>query len=160
MRYFIFLFILAAFACTTEEPDSKLSSVEIKEMLANQLDDWHKAAAEANFEPYFNLFSDDGIYIGTDSSEIWTVDEFKSFSKPYFDKGKAWSFKATDRDRNLYLSKTSDVVWFDEILDTWMGTCRGSGVFQKYQGEWKLEHYVLSLAIPNEKMDSIITIIR
>lgn len=158
MRLIIILFTLSTFSCSSESSSSTLSNSEIKEQINVKLDDWHKAAANAEFKPYFNLFSDSGIYIGTDSSEIWTVEEFKAFSKPYFDKGNAWSFKATNR--NVYISRKSDVVWFDEILDTWMGTCRGSGVFQDHNGHWKLEQYVLSLAVPNEKMDSVIATIR
>ncbi len=128
---------------------------DLKNVVSGKLDQWHKDAAETNFEAYFSTFSDSGIYIGTDANEIWSLEEFKSFSKPYFDKGTAWSFKAVDR--NLYISNSGDVIWFDELLDTWMGKCRGSGVFQINNGTWKLEHYVLSLTVPNEKMDSVIT---
>ena len=39
-----------------------------------------------------------------------------------------------------------------------MGTCRGSGVFEKTNNEWKIKHYVLSLAIPNENMDAVVKV--
>ena len=55
------------------------------------LDNWHQAAAEANFNSYFNAMTDDAIYIGTDATENWNKPAFIQFSKPYFDKGKAWS---------------------------------------------------------------------
>ena len=33
------------------------------------LDNWHKAAAEGNFNNYFNVLSDESIFIGTDATE-------------------------------------------------------------------------------------------
>jgi len=49
-------------------------------------------------------------------------------------------------------------VWFDELLDTWMGTCRGSGVLENNQGIWKIKHYVLSIEIPNADVQSVISV--
>jgi hypothetical protein len=144
-------------ACNNDQTATVFDAEQTKSEVGLALDSWHLNAAEARFLPYFDLFSKKGIYIGTDASENWTVDEFKAFSKPYFDKGKAWSFRATHR--NIYLAKDNTVAWFDELLDTWMGICRGSGVFQKQNGKWALEHYVLSLTVPNERMDSVIAVI-
>jgi ketosteroid isomerase-like protein len=114
---------------------------------------WHKAAAEANFDNYFNQMTEDAVFIGTDATENWTMPEFKKFSKPYFDAGKAWSFSTLDR--NVFVHENLRVAWFDELLDTQMGICRGSGVLMKEKGKWKIHHYVLSIAIPNENVDEI-----
>tara|TARA_B100000508_G_scaffold141026_1_gene145244 strand:- start:16641 stop:17138 length:498 start_codon:yes stop_codon:yes gene_type:complete len=154
MRFLLLAALIGLFGCSTEMEFQPASPEQIKKTINTSLDDWHLNAANAKFKPYFDLFSPNGIYIGTDQKEIWTVEEFKTFSKPYFDKGKAWSFEATDR--NIYISRSKQVVWFDELLSTWMGTCRGSGVFQYNDSKWELEHYVLSLTVPNEKMDSVI----
>lgn len=124
-----------------------------KTLINSTLDNWHKAASEANFEAYFNLMSADGVFIGTDATENWQNKAFKNFSKPYFDKGKAWSF--TTIERNIYTNKTNDFAWFDELLDTQMKICRGSGVLEKVNGEWKIKHYVLSIAIPNENVNEV-----
>lgn len=158
MKYFLPLTFFFIAACNVSSEDTSFDADKIKNQINTNLDQWHEAAAEAEFKPYFDLFSKNGIYIGTDASEIWSVKEFKSFAKPYFDDGKAWSFVATDR--NIYISGLGDVVWFDELLDTWMGKCRGSGVFQKRHDKWTLEHYVLSLTIPNNRMDSMIKAIK
>lgn len=155
MKWIVLVFLILSFACTIDRTDEGKQVKNLDKHISTLLDHWHEDAAEARFEPYFSLFSSQGIYIGTDAKEVWTVDEFKSFAKPYFDKGKAWSFTA--KGRNIYTSNDGNIVWFDELLDTWMGTCRGSGVFQKYDEKWKLEHYVLSLTIPNDKMDSVIS---
>lgn len=134
----------------------KVNTVNEKEAISTILDAWHKSAAEANFKTYFDAMTDESVFIGTDASENWKYNEFKEFSKPYFDKGKAWSF--TSVKRNIYIYKDSKVAWFDELLDTWMGVCRGSGVLIKSENNWKVEHYVLSLTIPNDNINEVIKI--
>ncbi len=130
-----------------------------KDKVGEVLDAWHKAAAEADFEAYFGLMTDDAIFIGTDATENWKYQEFKEFSKPYFDRGKAWSF--TTVERNIFISQDGNLAWFDELLDTQMKLCRGSGVSRKEQdGSWKIAHYVLSIAIPNENVKEVISLKR
>ena len=125
-----------------------------KEIISDKLNQWHKDAATANGESYFALMTADAIYIGTDATEHWTKDQFYSFAKPYFDAGKAWDFKTIER--NIYFSTDNKVAWFDELLNTWMGVCRGSGVLENIDGEWKLKHYHLSVTVPNEKVKEFI----
>lgn len=115
------------------------------------IDAWHEAAAQADFKKYFDLMTTDGVFIGTDATENWQIAEFKAFSKPYFDKGKAWSFTALER----HVYSENGVVYFDELLDTQMGICRGSGVMKMEGGNWKIAHYVLSIAVPNENVSSL-----
>ena len=121
------------------------------ESIHQTIDNWHKAAADADFDAYFNLMSSDAVFIGTDATENWQLAEFKSFAKPYFDKGKAWSF--TSLERNIY--SANGVVYFDELLDTQMGICRGSGVLKKENGTYRIAHYVLSIAVPNDNVTSL-----
>jgi hypothetical protein len=120
------------------------------------LNDWHKAAATASFEDYFGAMSDDSIFIGTDASENWTKKAFQEFAKPYFDRGKAWNFTALER--HIYFSKDGKIAWFDELLNTQMKICRGSGVMVKEKRTWKIKHYVLSMTIPNDNTDAVIKI--
>lgn len=129
---------------------------KIKTEVNKLLDNWHKAASEANFDAYFNVLSEESIYIGTDATENWSKKEFIAFAKPYFDKGKAWNFKAIER--NIYLSPDKKTVWFDELLDTQMKICRGSGVLIKEKGQWKIKHYVLSMTVPNENVNEVVKI--
>ncbi|MDR6299513.1 nuclear transport factor 2 family protein [Mesonia maritima] len=139
------LFFLLFLSSITFQAQEK----EIEERLEN----WHNAAAEANFEEYFSYFTKDAIFIGTDPTEYWSIEAFKNFSKPYFDKGKAWSFTAIDR--NIYNSKNAKIVWFDELLQTQMGLCRGSGILKLVNGNWMIAHYVLSISIPNENVEAV-----
>jgi ketosteroid isomerase-like protein len=126
------------------------------EAVNQTLDSWHKAAAEAKFDVYFSLMASDAVFIGTDATENWSLKDFKAFSKPFFDKGKAWSFKSIQR--NVYFNQAKDLAWFDELLDTQMKICRGSGILRKENGQWKIAHYVLSMTIPNDFTDAVIKI--
>lgn len=127
-----------------------------KKEIGNILDSWHRAAGIADFDAYFNLMTSDAVFIGTDASENWQIEEFKAYAKPHFDKGKAWNFKAVERQ--IYVNDEGDFAWFDELLDTQMKLCRGSGVLRKESGDWKIAHYVLSLVIPNENVSEVILI--
>jgi len=132
----------------------ELTAIELSEQQINAvLEQWHRAAAKASFDDYFNLMTEDAIFIGTDATENWSFSEFKAFSKPYFDKGKAWNFSTLER--HIFTQPNTNLAWFDELLDTQMGICRGSGVVEKNSDGWKVKHYVLSIAIPNENVKEI-----
>lgn len=144
-------------SCDSSQTNTKIVDVKTETLAINKvLDLWHLDAAETNFERYFGAMTDKSVFVGTDASEVWNIEEFKSFSKPYFDKGSAWSFKAVDR--NVYVDTEGKIAWFDELLDTWMGVCRGSGVLKKTDSIWEIEHYVLSLTVPNDNIKDIIKI--
>jgi hypothetical protein len=132
--------------------NAQSSEIELNKLL----DAWHISAAKADFNSYFNVTTNDFIFLGTAPGERWVKSEFQSFCKPYFDKGKAWDFKAVER--HVYFSQDQKTVWFDELLSTWMKGCRGSGVLVKTAGVWKIKHYVLSTTIPNEHIDAVIQI--
>jgi hypothetical protein len=50
------------------------------------------------------------------------------------------------------------MAWFDELLNTQMKICRGSGVMIKIGNDWKIQQYVLSMTIPNENTNEIVKI--
>ncbi|MDI5895406.1 nuclear transport factor 2 family protein [Flavobacterium algoritolerans] len=127
-----------------------------KTNINSTLDAWHKAAAEANYNAYFSLMTEDAIFIGTDATENWNKKDFQAYAKPHFDKGKAWSFTALER--HIYFDKTGKTAWFDELLNTQMKICRGSGVLVKIGKEWKIKHYVLSMTIPNDNSSEVIKV--
>ena len=127
-----------------------------KQNINTLLDNWHKAAAEGNFNNYFNALSNESIFIGTDATENWDKKAFQDFAKPYFDKGKAWDFKPLQR--NIFFSKDGKTAWFNELLDTWMKICQGSGVLVKENGVWKIKHYVLSVTVPNDNVNEVVKI--
>lgn len=121
------------------------------------IDDWHLAASQANAKNYFDAIADHGIFIGTDAAERWNKTQFYAFCKPYFDKGKAWDFKAYDR--TVHVSNDGRFVWFSELLTTWMGVCRGSGTMEKTAKGWKIQQYHLSVTVPNDLVRDFITLV-
>ena len=134
-----------------------LAHAETEAALTKQVnafvDEWHEDAAHARMA-YFDKIARDGVYIGTDRSELWRRDEFKAWARKYFDAKKAWSFKASRR--NVYASADKSLIWFDELLDTAnMGHCMASGVIRKTAKGFEIVHYQLSVAVPNEVVDQV-----
>ncbi len=119
------------------------------------LDDWHGAATSADYERYFGHMAPDGVFMGTDAAERWSVAEFQAYARPRFESGKAWSFTA--HDRHVEFSETGEAAWFDEALATpHLGACRGSGVMTRRGSEWKISHYNLSIPIPNDLASNVV----
>lgn len=122
------------------------------------LDDWHQAAATAKLDRYFGHFTAAAVFFGTDATERWTRDEFRKYAQPFFDKGKAWTFKATRR--SVTFGKDGTTAWFDETLETpHLGPARGTGVLVHDGGSWKIAQYHLCVPIPNEVFDQVKKII-
>lgn len=153
LTLFLFFTLLLS-ACKHPQKAKPEQITHAKKDVTILLENWHLAATQANYNGYFNAMDSLSVFIGTDAGENWTKSQFQNFSKPYFDKGKAWDFKTLER--NIYLNETANIAWFDELLNTWMGTCRGSGVLEKTDNTWKLKHYVLSLTIPNDDIKAVI----
>ena len=123
------------------------------------LDRFHRAASGAKFDEYFSLFAPDGIFIGTDAGERWTVDEFKAYAKPHFDKGRGWTYVPVERHINV--SADDRHASFDELLDNaGLGRCRGTGVLRRVAGVWKIEQYHLTIPVPNALADEVVKRIR
>jgi hypothetical protein len=152
MKKIIFVLILVVASCKPIKDGVASDDNKINVLL----DSWHKAAADAKYDSYFEKMTEDAIFIGTDATENWGKPAFQVFAKPYFDKGKAWNFSALER--HIYFDKTKEMAWFDELLNTQMKICRGSGVLIKIDGEWKIKHYVLSMTIPNDDVNAVIKI--
>jgi len=154
---YMLIFMVVLSSCENKKNDAEnANGASEKETINTMLDAWHKSASEAEFDSYFDSMGKASVFIGTDASENWKKKDFKAFSKPFFDRGEAWDFKSLER--NVYISAAGKTAWFDELLDTWMGVCRGSGVLVKTEDGWKIEHYVLSVTIPNEDIDVVIAI--
>lgn len=150
------ILFLLSMSCTIESDDVASASDTLRQELNSFIDQWHRDAATAD-PAYFDKMSATAVYIGTDPTEHWTRDEFRKWSQSYFDSGEAWDFEPVER--NLYFSESGQVAWFDELLATWMGTCRGSGVLIRKNGAWLMEHYHLSISVPNEATRAVIEII-
>jgi hypothetical protein len=157
-----FMVLLALTSCNSPSGEAPTQSTAIaKEQIIATLDQFNKAAANADFNTYFDFFTDDAVFIGTDATENWDKKNFMVWAKPHFDKKKTWNFKSMDR--HIYFANSdghgeSNFAWFDELLNTRMKICRGSGVLIRKGNEWKIQQYVLSMTIPNSQTDTVIKI--
>jgi hypothetical protein len=119
----------------------------------------HDAASRADFARYFGIYAEDAIFLGTDATERWTVDEFKAYAKPSFDRGRGWTYLSTER--HIYLSPDGSTAWFDEKLENAnLGDTRGSGVLIRVGESWKVTQYNLAIPVPNELAGEFVETIR
>ncbi|WP_292082593.1 MULTISPECIES: nuclear transport factor 2 family protein [unclassified Brevundimonas] len=125
------------------------------------LDAMHAAASKADGEAYFATFTTDGRFIGTDATERWTLPEFRAYAMPYFSQGKGWTYRPVTRTVTIAAIDCRCVAWFDEVLDNdAYGTTRGSGVLRLTDDGWKIEQYVLSFPVPNDKARAVVGVIK
>ena len=141
MKFLLFLVVIA---------NTMASHAQLDKLI----DDWHLAATNADYYGYFDVMDESFVFLGTAPEERWEKKAFSIFSKPYFAKGQAWDFKASNRV--WMFSKNKKIAWFDEDLETWMEGCRGSGIVIKKKGTWKLAYYNLTVLIENEKIKEFI----
>ena len=117
-----------------------------EEKLDALIDGLHEDAHEGNFKSYFERYSPDAIFLGTDKTERWTAVEFKEYAKPAFADGHGWTYKVVERN----WEGEGNIRWFDEILfNEKLGHCRGTGVAKLINDEWKIVHYALTMLVPN-----------
>lgn len=114
------------------------------------LDKLHSYASQANWDAYFDLYTEDATFLGTDVTEVWTPDELRG----YAGQSKGWTYVM--KDRNIDFTPNGDVAWFDEVLhNANYGTSRGTGVLIRTNTGWKIAQYHLTFPIPNDIAASI-----
>ena len=111
------------------------------------IDGLHQNAHEGNFQTYFDRYTPDAVFLGTDKSERWTIEEFKVYAEPAFEDGHGWTYLVKERN----WEGEGNTRWFDEVLlNEKLGHCRGTGVVELIDGEWKIAHYALTMLVPND----------
>ena len=112
--------------------------------VAAVLDQYHQAAAAADWESYFGLMSEDAVFLGTDVSERWSKSRFRDYA------GGRSGWLYTPGVRNIAFAPDGNTAWFDEVLESASyGTSRGTGVLIKTGAGWKISQYHLTFPIPN-----------
>lgn len=125
------------------------------------IDRMHQAASRADGQDYFNQFTPDARFIGTDATERWSLTAFRAYAEPHFARGRGWTYVPRERTVTIAPIDCRCVAWFDEILDnSSYGEVRGSGVLRLTDGGWKIEQYVLSFAVPNDRADAVVATIK
>lgn len=125
------------------------------------LDRFHAAASGADEAAYFACFTSDGVFLGTDATERWSVEAFRAYARERFSQGRGWTY--VPEERHVALSPDGTVAWFDERLgNATYGPCRGTGVAVRSSAssdEWRIAHYSLTLLVPNEKAADVVAVI-
>ena len=115
------------------------------EAINRVLDSYHEAASQADWDTYFDLMSEDGVFLGTDATERWPKEVFREYAVGR----NGWTY--IPEDRHVNLTPDGNSAWFDEILySEAYGTSRGTGVLIKTSDGWKVSQYHLTFPVPNE----------
>ena len=140
-NYFFLIIFFLSFACLAQN-----IAAQNWKKLDDLIDGLHQDAHEGNFETYFARYTANAVFLGTDKSERWTIEEFKTYAKPAFADGHGWTYTVVERN----WEGDGNTRWFDEILfNEKLGHCRGTGVVELINGEWKIAHYALTMLVPN-----------
>lgn len=127
------LWMLSLSSCSQISPDELLDGL-------------HQDAHEGNFQTYFERYTSDAVFLGTDKTERWSIEEFKAYAEPAFADGHGWTYEVVERN----WEGDGQTRWFDEILfNEKLGHCRGTGVVEWTNGKWKIAHYALTMLVPN-----------
>lgn len=139
IKIFSLVIISILFSRVTAQQEADITAIN------SILDGFHNAAAKADWETYFNLMSEDGIFLGTDAAERWTKSEFQAYAS----NRQGWVYTA--QVRHINLTPDGNSAWFDEILlSESYGTSRGTGVLIRTNDGWRISQYHLTFPIPNE----------
>ncbi len=152
--------VIAALAgCAVNRPGGGGGVTHDVVAIARVLDDFHEAAAEADFDRYFGHFTPDAVFLGTDGGERWTRAEFEAYAKQRFDSGGGWTYHP--RERHVAIDAGGTIGWFDELLrNDKYGLCRGTGVVVRGDEGWKIAQYSLTFVVPNDAARSVVDTIR
>lgn len=150
-------FVVSLVACATCPeptpivPNAEASSVG-RDAVDAVLDDWHAAAAGSDLPRYLSHFTTDAIFLGTDATERWTVEQLRAYAEAPFEAGRGWRMRAVRRD----VVVRGDVAWVDEDLDAVnLGPARGRAVLVREADVWRIAHYDLAITVPNERFDAV-----
>ncbi len=77
MRNIAFLLFFFVFFFSTAQQEKEQNQI---------INAWHQNAANAAFDAYFGITTDDFVFLGTAPEERWTKSHFMEFCRPYFDR--------------------------------------------------------------------------
>jgi len=129
--------------------------------IGHVLDQLNVASTAADAPAYFALFTPDARFIGTDATERWSLPEFRAYVEPYFSRGRGWTYVPREQVITVAPIACRCIAWFDEVLDNaGYGVTRGSGVLRLTEDGWKIEQYVLSFTVPNDRARAVVEAIK
>lgn len=159
MKRTVFLVLGLVAACAAPDRRADAAPAATSAAVAAVLDDWHDAASKGDGERYFGHMTADAVFMGTDATERWTVDEFREYAAPHFADGEGWTY--VPGDRHVLFAADGVTAWFDERLqNAGYGELRGTGVLRAEGGAWKLVHYSMTFTVPNDVARDVVARIK
>ncbi len=112
------------------------------------LHDVHRAKAEGDGERYFGHFAPDGVFLGTDRSERFSLAGMRAILGPYYARGARPL--TIPVEQIVYPTPDGGWAWFEQLVERQhVGRMRGTGVLRKVDDTWKFLHYNVVLIVPN-----------
>jgi SnoaL-like domain len=109
-----------------------------------------QAVATKNVPLLRAVFHQDGVFVGSDDTELWTAD---TLIEKLQDSANGWDMRKCHK-RQIHFVDGSTAMFFEVIEHVRYGTFRGSGVvIRNRTGDWLIRHYVLSFSVPNSLAD-------
>jgi len=141
----VLLLAMAACAPAARDAEPPVDPAAERAAADSVLADLHRLASEGDFDAYFALFTPDAVFMGTDATERWSLDEFRGYASG----SRGWTYHMTER--NVFVDPDASTAWFDERLENARyGETRGTGVLVKTDEGWKIAQYNLTIPIPND----------
>ena len=123
-----------------------MTALQQEQVVDSLLDAWHRAAAQSVRSDYTRLLADNVVYARPDSIQYYPSDGVKGWLSTYFEQLYRWQLRPLQR--KLYVSPNTDLVWFEEQLESTVGRFRATGILYLHLDGWKLQYYALNRLIP------------
>jgi len=135
------------------------NAAQAKASIDQMLTRFRNAAENADGKEYFGCLDKDGIFLGTDEKERFTLETLKATFGPNFEKGMGW--KRDIKQRYIFVGPNNQIGWFEEHAQREnLGAMRTTGVVRKTEDGWKIVQYNVSFPVPNEVVNDVAAIIR
>ncbi len=163
-KFFVFLVAAIVLICMSQSSVTKTSAqsddvAQAKASIDQMLTRFRNAAENADAKEYFGCLDKDGIFLGTDEKERFTLETLKATFEPYFVKGIGW--KRDIKQRYIFVGPSNQIGWFEEHAQREnLGAMRTTGVVRKTDDGWKIVQYNVSFPVPNEVVSDVAAIIR
>ncbi len=144
--------------------DVKIKDAEKVAPIRETLNKMLIAQEEGDHNAFAKTFAHDQdmVNIGTDLDEVWyDWNSFYHWMSQAIDKRKGYSI--TEKETHITLSKTGNVAWYSQLLDTCLETkgepfniegFRHTGVMEKRDKEWLIVQSHISVPYKtNEQTD-------
>ncbi len=156
------------FGVRERKKEMEISSQIKWEEALNNLHSFHAHAPGADIQKYFECFSPQARFFGTDGTENWSIADFRTYSEPFFQGEKSAPFIPISGSRKFAAyppeAEIPTVVVFDEILAcSGMKTqARGTGslVWDQTNQKWLIFLYHLSIPVPNDVASRVCALTR